>query len=97
MTPVQQREVSKADFIFVEIRFRGQKIIILRLAEQFRQSSPFQSPPDARGTLQTAALGLITVVAISLPRDYVCLVAILERSWDAACCWYDVQPLAGRS
>jgi hypothetical protein len=87
MTPVQQREVSKTDSIFVPIRFRGQKIIIVRLAEQFRQSSPFQSPPDARDAPQTAAFEPITVVAISLPRDYVCLVAILERSRDATCSW----------
>jgi hypothetical protein len=87
MAPVQQREVSKADFIFVQIRSRGQKIIIFRLAEQFRQSSPFQLPPDTRDTPQTAAFEPITVVAISLPRDYVCLVAILERSRDATCSW----------
>ena len=47
MTPVQQREVSEADFNFVEIRFRGQKITILGLAEQFCQSSLAQSASDA--------------------------------------------------
>jgi hypothetical protein len=87
MTPVQQREVSKADFTFGQIRFRGQKIIIVRLAEQFRQSSRFQSPLDARGTPQTLAVRPITVVAISFGRDYVCLVAFLERSRDATCSW----------
>jgi hypothetical protein len=87
MTPVQQREVSKTDSIFVPIRFRGQKIIIVRLAEQFRQSFPVQTHPDARDTSQTPAVRPITVVAISIARDYVCLVAILERSWDAASSW----------
>jgi hypothetical protein len=47
MTPVQQREASESDFIFVEIRFRGQKIITLPPAEQFCQSSSAQSAPDA--------------------------------------------------
>jgi hypothetical protein len=47
MTPIQQREASEADSASVEIRFRGQKIIILRLAEQFWQSSRVLSTPDA--------------------------------------------------
>jgi hypothetical protein len=47
MTPVQQREASEADSASVEFRFRGQKIIILRLTEQFCQFSLAQSASDA--------------------------------------------------
>jgi hypothetical protein len=57
MTPVQQREVSEADSASVEIRFRGQKIIILRRAEQFGQSSLAQSASGVARLTQNCPSG----------------------------------------
>ena len=76
MTPVQQREVSEADFNFVEIRFRGQKITILGLAEQFCQSSLAQSASDAARYTSNCPSGahhggcIKLSLGLCLPRSY---------------------------